>query len=193
MLALVRVLCTAILFAAFGASAQASRKTPIRHGRSTSIVPYPPGGAVDIVARTLGDALGEALESVGRHREPAGRRRHRCRAGFGAGAAGRLHADPRRLRATRCCRISTTSCPTTRSRILRRSRRSARRPTCFWCAPIRRFKSVGDVIAAARAKPGVCPTATPATAPRLISPANCSNTWRRSRSRRCRIKAVRRL
>ncbi len=96
MLAFVRVVSAAMLFAAFCATAFAQDAYPARPVHI--FVPYPPGGAVDIVARTLGDALGKALESIGRHREPAGRRRHRRRAGFGASAAGRLHADPRRLR-----------------------------------------------------------------------------------------------
>ncbi len=57
MLALVRVLAAAILLAAFGATAFADDAYPSRPVHI--FVPYPPGGAVDIVARTLGDALGK--------------------------------------------------------------------------------------------------------------------------------------
>jgi tripartite-type tricarboxylate transporter receptor subunit TctC len=57
MLALVRVLAAAILLAAFGATAFADDAYPSRPVHI--FVPYPPGGAVDIVARTFGDALGK--------------------------------------------------------------------------------------------------------------------------------------
>ena len=55
--AFVRVVFVAILFAAFGATAFAQDAYPARPVHI--FVPYPPGGAVDIVARTLGDALGK--------------------------------------------------------------------------------------------------------------------------------------
>jgi tripartite-type tricarboxylate transporter receptor subunit TctC len=54
---LVRVLAAAILLAAFGATAFADDAYPSRPVHI--FVPYPPGGAVDIVARTFGDALGK--------------------------------------------------------------------------------------------------------------------------------------
>ena len=57
MLGFVRVVFVGILFAAFGATAFAQDAYPARPVHI--FVPYPPGGAVDIVARTLGDALGK--------------------------------------------------------------------------------------------------------------------------------------
>jgi tripartite-type tricarboxylate transporter receptor subunit TctC len=57
MLALVRVVLAAVMLAAFGAAAFAEDAYPSRPVHL--FVPYPPGGAVDIVARTLGDALGK--------------------------------------------------------------------------------------------------------------------------------------
>ncbi len=61
MLASVRVLVAAflaaVLFAAFGTTVFAEDAYPTKPVHI--YVPYPPGGAVDIVARTLGDALGK--------------------------------------------------------------------------------------------------------------------------------------
>jgi tripartite-type tricarboxylate transporter receptor subunit TctC len=58
MLAFVRVVAAAVMLAAFGAAASAEDSYPSKPVHL--YVPYPPGGAVDIVARTLGDALGKA-------------------------------------------------------------------------------------------------------------------------------------
>src|ERR1700726_2115454 len=61
MLAYVRILLAAVLatvlLAAFGATAFGEYTYPAKPVHI--FVPYPPGGAVDIVARTLGDALGK--------------------------------------------------------------------------------------------------------------------------------------
>jgi tripartite-type tricarboxylate transporter receptor subunit TctC len=57
MRACVRVVLSAVLFAAFGGAVFAEDAYPARPVHV--FVPYPPGGAVDIVARTLGDALGK--------------------------------------------------------------------------------------------------------------------------------------
>ena len=43
----------ALVLAASGAAAQPFPSAPVR-----ILVPFPPGGAVDIIARTLGDELG---------------------------------------------------------------------------------------------------------------------------------------
>ena len=58
MRAYVRVVVAAVAFAALGAAAFAQDAYPSKPVHI--YVPYPPGGAVDIVARTLGDALGKA-------------------------------------------------------------------------------------------------------------------------------------
>ncbi|MGA9298818.1 MAG: tripartite tricarboxylate transporter substrate binding protein, partial [Bradyrhizobium sp.] len=58
MRAFARVFVVALLFAAFAAVASAEDAYPSKPVHI--YVPYPPGGAVDIVARTLGDALGKA-------------------------------------------------------------------------------------------------------------------------------------
>src|ERR1700722_18694261 len=58
MRAYVRVVVAAVAFAALGAAAFAQDAYPSKPVHL--YVPYPPGGAVDIVARTLGDALGRA-------------------------------------------------------------------------------------------------------------------------------------
>lgn len=58
MRAFARVFVAALLFAAFAAVASAEDAYPSKPVHI--YVPYPPGGAVDIVARTLGDALGKA-------------------------------------------------------------------------------------------------------------------------------------
>jgi tripartite-type tricarboxylate transporter receptor subunit TctC len=57
MLAYVRVLLAAFVLAAFSTTAFAEDAYPSKPVHI--FVPYPPGGAVDIVARTLGDALGK--------------------------------------------------------------------------------------------------------------------------------------
>ena len=58
MLAFVRAVAAAVIVVAFGTSAFAADAYPSKPVHL--YVPYPPGGAVDIVARTLGDALGRA-------------------------------------------------------------------------------------------------------------------------------------
>jgi tripartite-type tricarboxylate transporter receptor subunit TctC len=58
MFAFVRAVAAAVILAAFGTSAFAADAYPSKPVHL--YVPYPPGGAVDIVARTLGDALGKA-------------------------------------------------------------------------------------------------------------------------------------
>ena len=57
MLGYVRVLLAAFVLAAFSTTAFAEDAYPSKPVHI--FVPYPPGGAVDIVARTLGDALGK--------------------------------------------------------------------------------------------------------------------------------------
>ena len=83
------------------------------------IVPYPPGGSSDIIARAISQPLSEALKQTG-HRREQGRRQRQHRH--------RLRSPSRQPTATRCCcatsarwrspRRSTTSC------------RSIRRRTC---------------------------------------------------------------
>ena len=62
------------------------------------IVPYPPGGLTDAVARQVGKALSERVQAAGGHRERRrGRRQHRRRQG-GEVARRRLHAVHRQQR-----------------------------------------------------------------------------------------------
>jgi len=101
------------------------------------LVPFPAGGAVDIVARTLGDDLAKRWGQpvVIENRPGAG----------GVIASQALATSPPDgytlilvAPVTRSIRISTPSCPTIRSRISPRSRWSAPRPTCCWCETTRR-------------------------------------------------------
>ena len=72
-------------------------------------------------------AVGAARPAI-RHREPAGRRQQYRHRGGRAGAAGRLHAAPGRLRPTRSTRRSTTSSISISSATSRRSRASCGTP-----------------------------------------------------------------
>ena len=56
-------------------------------------VPYPAGGGVDILSRTLGDVVSQAMGPVRHRREPSRCRRRDGVPGAGAGAARRLHTD----------------------------------------------------------------------------------------------------
>ena len=58
------------------------------------IVPVAPGGALDILARLMGQWLSEKLGQTVCHREPAGRRHQYRHRGGGALARRRLHAAP---------------------------------------------------------------------------------------------------
>ena len=82
----------------------------------------------------------QAMGPDGGGREPPGRRRPGRVAGAGAIAARRLHADHGGERPSPPIRSSIRNCPTTPSRISRRSRCSRRRRTSCWCARIRRSR-----------------------------------------------------
>ena len=119
-----------------------------------AIVPFAAGAANDIVGRIVLEQVSKQVNKpiVVENRPGAG-----GTLGVTAvaqGATGRLH-DPGafvlvQLRAIR----STRACPTTRSTTSRRSSRSARRRPCWWSPPSKGFKTVADLIAAAKAKPG---------------------------------------
>ena len=190
MRAFVRVVVSpgCVLLAAFRSTAFAEDAYPSKPVHI--FVPYPPGGAVDIVTRTLGDELAKRWNQsvVVENRPGAGSivaeealvqappdgytlivvaSGHALSGAFLRQAALRhvqgFHAD-------RADRLGAEHAPGAVGFAVQIGRRFAR--------------------GSARQAAANCPTATPATARRPISPANCSNIWRRSRSRRCRTKAA---
>ncbi len=189
MLAYVRVLLAAFVLAAFSTTAFAEDAYPSKPVHI--FVPYPPGGAVDIVARTLGDALGKHWnQSVVIENRPG---------------AGGIIAEQALVQAlpdgyTLILVASGHALlphfydklPYDTFKDFTPISQIGSSPNMLLVRADSPFKSVGDVIAAARAKPGACRMAMPAMGPRPICPASCSNTWRRSRSRRCHIKAAHR-
>ena len=118
------------------------------------IVPFPPGGGTDTLARIYGQKLGELLGPAGDHRQPP-RRRHQHRRGDRREiAARRLHARSWATSRTRSTSRSTASSATTSSAISRRSSLLASTPNILVVHPSIPAKSVKELIALAQARPG---------------------------------------
>ena len=95
-----------------------------------------------------------AMGPIGRDRKPAGRRRRDRLASAGDLAARRLHPDRGRERSCHQSVPLFESCPTTPSRTSRRSRCLPSSPNILLVRADSPFKTVGDMIAQAKAKPG---------------------------------------
>ena len=139
-----------VVAAANVASAQTGFPTKAVH----LFVPYPAGGAVDILARTLGDELSKNWGQPVIVENRPGRRRPGRFAGARHLGAGRLHADRGRQRSRH------QSVPLSEDPLRHLQGFHAdlacwrRRRTSCWCARTRRYKTLADLLAQARAKPG---------------------------------------
>jgi len=105
----------ALVLLAWSAAALAQEAYPTKPVRL--LVPYPAGGAVDIVGRTLGDELARRWGPDRRDREPPGAGGTIRHAGGGDLGAGRLYSDTDRRGPVRSARISIPSSRMTRSTI----------------------------------------------------------------------------
>ena len=100
-----------LMAAGANAQTQAYPSKPIRW-----IVPFPPGGSTDLLARVVGQKLTESVGPAGDRREPRRRGRHAGRGRSRARAGGRLYAadgrDPphdRDQRLPEACRTTSSS------------------------------------------------------------------------------------
>ena len=125
------------------------------------VVPYPPGGGTDLLARVLADRLVAQMGPVGDHRECRRRRRQYRRRRSLSRRSGRLHAASCLARArSRSMTSSFKDMPYDPTKwvpiaVLATS------PYVLVLSPAFPASSVQDVIARARAKPGRLIAATP--------------------------------
>ncbi len=122
----------------------------------TMIVPFPPGGVADTVARPVAEALGARAQAVGGGREPRrrGRRaRHRRRV---ARAGRRLHRAARACRRSRSCprpTRSSTASPRISSSQFRPIARFTADPTVLVVRADAPWKNFADFVADVEGKP----------------------------------------
>ena len=155
-------------------SQQASAADSYPSRRITFVVPYPAGGATDVLGSFACQQIAGGVEANRRCREQVGRRRRRRQRLRRQGAARRLHRAGRYYPDHSGAEPRCESCPTTSSRISRRSPRSALSTIVLVVPEQQPIKSVKELIDLRQGEPRQCLTAPSATPRRPISTANCS-------------------
>ena len=142
------------LLVAFAASAQDWPAKPVHF-----IVPYPPGGGTDVIARIVQSRLSEQPGSGDRHREPRRRGRRAGDRGGGEVRARRLHLPVHAF-------LAHHQSAALQAQLRRRARLQPGDADRQRAAADRRanpgspLQSMRDVVAAAKAKPGSLPFAS---------------------------------
>ena len=170
---IVGALCSALALTAATAQAQAQSDYPNKPVRV--LVPFAPGGFVDVAARIVGQKLHGEVGPAGHRREPSGRQRLHRRDRGGQVAGRRLHpADGAHRRVRREPRGVPATIPYDLDRDFLPITLVSEAPMVLGAKSDGPYKTMQDLIAAAKAKPGTVGMRRPAPAASIIWPASGS-------------------